>query len=604
MLLLLWPPARTTTAGGSWAWPLLLVTIVLLLIPLLPFTRAIAPSLNGARRWVDIGPLNFQPSELARLAVVIWCAMLASKKGAQVREFKKGVLPFIMVLGLVSLLILLEPNLSMATLVALLGGLVLFTSGAKIGHFILLGGVAVILVFHQIRDAQYRLARVLTFLNPGDATTEAGFQIHQSLVGIGSGGLFGVGFGQGQQKLGLPARTRTPTSSSAPSARSGDSSACSSWLLLFALFCWLGFRIARTAADPFGQYLAVGLTATIGLTAFMHMAVSLGLMPTTGLTLPFMSYGRSSQVISLLGTGILINIGRLRGSARATGGRERGAVGATERENSVELLLGAPAAKAPEVLRPKVDGRLDDERYRTGLTTAPTYSPHRRRRNRRPPDAGARDRRGAQGARSARRAGARRRDCAGWRPACSPAAISGSTCCPPSRSTAAPGGKTSAGRSSRAGCCARWAGCSSASGRWLCSELEATPRGRWSGGQRGTASRPQSRSRTPIPGSPRRLAEPAGPPRLPGSSRSAPLLRFGAETEVFDTGNPNRPANAGATSDGARARFGLDGHAPGRARDRRQPGRARDQPRPSPAGWMPAGPADRGPALGDRPRHL
>ena len=97
---------------------------------------------------------------------------------------------------------------------------------------------------------------------------------------------------------------------------------------LFALFCWLGFRIARTAADPFGQYLAVGLTATIGLTAFMHMAVSLGLMPTTGLTLPFMSYGRSSQVISLLGTGILINIGRLRGKPRAAVAARDGGRGA------------------------------------------------------------------------------------------------------------------------------------------------------------------------------------------------------------------------------------------------------------------------------------
>src|SRR6185312_10033702 len=111
----------------QWAWPLMLTTLALLLIPLLPFTRGIAPVLNGARRWVNIGPLNFQPSELARLAVVIWCAMLAAKKGDQVRDFKKGVLPFIVVLGTVSLLILLEPNLSMATLVALLGGLVLFT---------------------------------------------------------------------------------------------------------------------------------------------------------------------------------------------------------------------------------------------------------------------------------------------------------------------------------------------------------------------------------------------------------------------------------------------------------------------------------------------
>jgi cell division protein FtsW len=253
------------------AWPLLIVTILFLLIPLLPITRPIAPSINGARRWVDLGPINFQPSELARLAVVIWCAMLASKKGQQVREFKKGVLPFILILGLVSVLILLEPNLSMATLVALLGGLILFASGAKIGHFILLAGLGMILVFHQIRDVQYRLARLVTFLNPGDATTEAGFQIHQSLVGIGSGKLFGVGFGQGQQKLGY-----------LPYAYSDFlfSTIGEEWgfigvlvvVSLFALFCWLGFRIARTAADPFGQYLAVGLTATIGLTAFMPMA--------------------------------------------------------------------------------------------------------------------------------------------------------------------------------------------------------------------------------------------------------------------------------------------------------------------------------------------
>jgi cell division protein FtsW len=302
------------------AWPILLVTIVFLVIPLLPFTHAVAPSVNGARRWVDLGPVNFQPSEVARLAVVIWCAMLASKKGAMVRDFKKGVLPFIMVLGLVSLLILLEPNLSMATLVAMLGGLVLFTSGARIGHFILLGGVAVLLVFHQIRDAQYRLARLLTFLNPGDATTDAGFQLNQSLIGFGSGGVFGTGFGQGQQKLGYLPYAYSDFLFSTIGEEWGFTGVFAV-VFLFGLFCWLGFRIARTASDPFGQYLAVGLTATIGLTAFMHMAVSLGLMPTTGLTLPFMSYGRSSQVISLLGTGILINIGRLRGKPRAAGQR-------------------------------------------------------------------------------------------------------------------------------------------------------------------------------------------------------------------------------------------------------------------------------------------
>lgn len=333
------------------AWPLLFVTIVFLLIPLLPFTRSIAPSVNGARRWIDLGPLNFQPSELARLVVVIWCAMLASKKGQLVREFQKGVLPFVVVLGLVSVLILLEPNLSMATLIALLGGLVLFTSGAKIGHFGLVVGVAMILVFHQIRDVQYRLARLVTFLNPGDATTEAGFQIHQSLIGIGSGRLFGVGFGEGQQKLGFLPYAYSDFLFSTIGEEWGFVGVCVV-VVLFAMFCWLGFRIARTAADPFGQYLAVGLTGVIGLTAFMHMAVSLGLIPTTGLTLPFMSYGRSSQVISLLGTGILINIGRLRGSPRAAGPRERrtggGAEGRTDgaAERRQQRPAGRVSAKA------------------------------------------------------------------------------------------------------------------------------------------------------------------------------------------------------------------------------------------------------------------
>jgi cell division protein FtsW len=340
------------------AWPLLLFVLVLLLIPLLPFTTSIAPPVNGARRWINLGPLNFQPSELARLSVVIWCAMLASKKGLQVREFKKGVMPFILILGLVSLLILLEPNLSMATLVALLGGLVLFTSGAKIGHFILLAGCGMIMVFHQIRDAQYRLSRLLTFMNPGDASTDAGFQIMQSLVGIGSGQLFGVGFGEGQQKLGYLPYAYSDFLFSTIGEEWGFLGVFSV-VSLFALFCWLGFRIAKTAADPFGQYLAVGLTATIGLTAFMHMAVSLGLMPTTGLTLPFMSYGRSSQVISLLATGILINIGRLRGSPRAAGPRERRTQGEggsararheEERRNEDNVEIGpkkAPRRRSP-----------------------------------------------------------------------------------------------------------------------------------------------------------------------------------------------------------------------------------------------------------------
>lgn len=294
------------------AWPILGVTVLALLIPVLPGTSAIAPLRNGARRWVTLGPLTFQPSEVAKFVVVLWAAMLAAKKGPKVRDFRQGVLPFLVVIGLLALLVLLEPNLSMATLIAGLGGLVLFTSGAKIGHFLLLAAAAVLLVYHQITEAQYRLARLTSFLNPGEGSSGAITQLQQSLAGIGSGGLFGVGFGHGQLKLGH-----------LPYAYSDFlfSTIGEEWgflgvgviLLTYLLFCWIGFRIAKTAPDLFGQLLATGLTAAIGGTAFLHVAVTLGLLPTTGLTLPFMSYGRSSLIMSLFATGVLLNVARARG---------------------------------------------------------------------------------------------------------------------------------------------------------------------------------------------------------------------------------------------------------------------------------------------------
>jgi len=290
------------------AWPILFGTIILLFIPILPFTHGIAPTINGARRWVTIGPITFQPSELAKLAVIIWCAMLATKKGSQVREFKKGVAPFLTMLGLVSLLILRQPNMSMAVLCALLGGIVLFAAGAKIGHFLLLGLAAVIGALQLIQRAGYRAERLNTFLNGADPTS----QIHQSLVGIGSGRLLGVGLGEGQQKFGYLAYAYTDFIFSVIGEEWGFIGVIM-LVVLFTLFCWVGFRIARTAEDPFGQYLATGLTAAVGVTAVMHMAVSLSLMPTTGLTLPFISYGRSSLVVTLAGTGLLLSVGRMRG---------------------------------------------------------------------------------------------------------------------------------------------------------------------------------------------------------------------------------------------------------------------------------------------------
>ena len=291
-----------------WAWPLLAVTGFLLLIPLLPFTHTISPSINGARRWVNLGLLTLQPSELAKLSVVVWCAMLAAKKGEQLRDFKHGLLPFLVILVPVIGLIFLEPHLSMALLVTILALSVLFTAGARIGHFLALGVAGGPLLFGAIAMAQYRLARVLTFLNPG-APTEASSQVQQSLTGIGAGQLLGVGFGQGQQKLGYLPYAYSDFIFSTIGEEWGFLGVLAI-ALLFGTFVWLGFRIARHATDPLGQLLATGITVMIGLSVVLHIGVSLAVIPATGVTLPFMSYGRSSLIVALAATGILASVGR------------------------------------------------------------------------------------------------------------------------------------------------------------------------------------------------------------------------------------------------------------------------------------------------------
>ena len=300
-----------------WAWPTLGVVSLLLLLPLLPFTHGVAPVLNGARRWVNLGVVTVQPSELAKFAVVVWTAMLAAKKGEQIRTFQRGLLPFLVILGPVIGLIFLEPNLSMALLVAILAGTLLFAAGARIGHFLLLGVAATPLLFGAVASAQYRLARILTFLNPGNAPSEASFQVHQSLVGIGAGQLVGVGFGHGQQKLGYLPYAYSDFIFSTIGEEWGFVGVLAI-ALLFGTFVWLGFRIARSASDPFGQLLAVGCTALIGLSAVLHIGVSLAVLPATGITLPFISYGRSSLFVALLATGVLVSVGQARAGARPT----------------------------------------------------------------------------------------------------------------------------------------------------------------------------------------------------------------------------------------------------------------------------------------------
>src|SRR5438105_3718093 len=297
----------------KWAWPLMIIALVLLLIVILPFTASIAPRVHGSRRYLFGSSL--QPSELAKLAVVVWTSMLVIKKGESMRRLTKGLLPFLVIIGALDILVMLEPDLSTAMMFTLVMGILLFAGGVRIGHFVALGVLLIPLLYVKIERLNYVLLRMSAFFDPG-AAPEVNYQLKQSLIAVGSGQIFGVGFGRGRQQYGfLPFGYDDFIA-----AHVGEEWGFVGIVLLiiaFAVFGALGFRIARKARTPFLQLVAVGLTVTVVLTAYLHIGVAIGLLPTTGLTLPFISYGRSNLVLSLVMTGILVNIGSTRGSSSA-----------------------------------------------------------------------------------------------------------------------------------------------------------------------------------------------------------------------------------------------------------------------------------------------
>jgi len=289
----------------DWAWRLMGFTIVCM-IAVLVLPERLAPTIHGSRRFL-VGA-SFQPTELGKLAVVIWVSMLIEKKGDSIRRLTKGLVPFLVVVGLLAVLAALEPDLSVAMLYALLMSLLLFVGGARMSHFIALGAMALPFALTKIERWRYAVARLSAFFEPGTAPSQVSYQLNQSLIAVGSGGLFGRGFGMGfQQDNFVPF----------PYSDFVASNVGEEWgfigiagiTIAFAIYALCGFRIARKARTPFLQLVAVGLTFTTVLTAFLHIGVVIGLLPTTGLTLPFISYGRSNLVLTMLFTGILVNIG-------------------------------------------------------------------------------------------------------------------------------------------------------------------------------------------------------------------------------------------------------------------------------------------------------
>lgn len=290
------------------AWPMLGGVAFLLALVVMPGTEAISPRLNGARRWLDLG-VQFQPSEFAKIALIVWTAMLAVKKADRLHSLSKGLMPFLLVwLGIVAL-VMKQPNMSAALLLVLLAALVLFAGGARIGHFILLFVLAVPVLLRLVQGEGYRARRIAAFLNPDSGTETVSYQIHQSLIAIGSGGLGGVGFGESRQKYGF-----------LPEAQNDFlfSMIAEEWGLLgvlfvvtiFAGFLVVGYRIAARAPDRFGYLVAIGMTNLIAVSAFLHMGVTMALLPTTGVALPFMSSGLSALLTSFAAVGILLSIAR------------------------------------------------------------------------------------------------------------------------------------------------------------------------------------------------------------------------------------------------------------------------------------------------------
>ncbi|HYW30809.1 MAG TPA: putative peptidoglycan glycosyltransferase FtsW [Gemmatimonas sp.] len=295
------------------AWPIMILSMLAMLVTVLSFTKSIAPVHLGARRYLYGG--SIQPSEFAKFAVVAWTAMLLVKKGEAVRRLGKGLLPFVVVIGSLSVLAIRQPDYSVAMTFCLLMAVLLFVGGARVAHFLFLGALGFGLLFQKASSNDYIRERLRSFTagEQADTAHKSGTadQQFQSGVAVGSGGLIGVGFGEGNQQRGWLPLAYNDFIGSVVGEEFGFLG-IAGITLAFGLYGWLGFRIARQARTPFASILAVGLTFMTVLTAFIHLGVVIGLLPNTGLTLPFVSYGRSNLVLTLGMTGILVNVGSLR----------------------------------------------------------------------------------------------------------------------------------------------------------------------------------------------------------------------------------------------------------------------------------------------------
>ena len=285
------------------------IAIMIVSIPLL-IAVFFFEGVNGAQRWIYVGPLSFQPSELAKYVVVLFMAMSLEIKGEGVKSFNTGIVPYLVISGFYAALVLAEKNLSIASVIMIVTFIILFAAGGKIKHLfgiVAPAMVAAVAAFTILEP--YRMKRLLNFTNPWKDPIGDGYQLIQSFYALGAGGVTGLGLGQSRQKTLYMPEPHNDFIFSIIGEELGLIG-CICIIILFIIFIWRGISVAMKARDSYGTLLAIGITSVIAVQSLINIAVVTGSMPVTGVPLPFISYGGTSLVINMMAIGILLNISR------------------------------------------------------------------------------------------------------------------------------------------------------------------------------------------------------------------------------------------------------------------------------------------------------
>jgi cell division protein FtsW len=286
------------------AVPLVFISLGLLVLVRVP---GIGHAAGGAQRWMKLGPIVFQPSEIAKLSLILWLARSLAKKQDRMKVFAVGFLPHLVMLGLFAILLLLEPDFGTTVVLAAVTFALLFVAGARSTYLLGVAGAAAPVAAILIWRSPYRLQRILTFLDPWKDPQGHGYQTVESLLGFGAGGSFGVGLGESHQKLFFLPAAHTDFILSIIGEELGFAGVAAV-LILFMIIAWRGLKAAHAAPDAFGCWLALGLTLLLSLEAAINAGMALALLPTKGMALPFLSYGMSSVIASCIAAGILLSI--------------------------------------------------------------------------------------------------------------------------------------------------------------------------------------------------------------------------------------------------------------------------------------------------------